>query len=106
MFTGGYEFVPRPEGGYAHRRSVRWLWIDRDGVSVSEIYTRKFSQKSIYGIDVVELNVPALERYMNSQQNEGPSEPEPFVLIIDEINRANISKVCKRRLDRTFQALT
>ena len=92
-FTGGYEFAPRPEGGYAHRRAVRWLWIDRDGVPVGEIYSRRFSQKSIYALYDAELNVPALERYMNSQQSEGLSEPEPFVLIIDEINRANISKV-------------
>ena len=93
VFSGGYEFAPRPEGGDAHRRAVRWLWIDREGVPVGEIYSRTFSQKSIYALYDAELNVPALERYMNSQQNEGPSEPEPFVLIIDEINRANISKV-------------
>lgn len=92
-FTGGYEFAPRPGGGYAHRRAVRWLWIDREGVPVGEIYSRRFSMKSIYLLYDAELNVPALERYMNSQQHEGPSDPEPFVLIIDEINRANISKV-------------
>ena len=92
-FTGDYEFHPRPEGGYAHRRSVRWHWTDRGGVPVSEIYTRRFMQKSIYLLYDTELNIPALERYLNSQQTEGPAEPEPFVLIIDEINRANISKV-------------
>ena len=98
-FTGGYEFNPRPEGGYAHRRSVRWLWVDRQGVSVSEIYTLSFTMKSIYRIynnerpDDSELNIPALERYLNSQRGDGPTDPEPFVLIIDEINRANISKV-------------
>ena len=92
-FTGDYEFHPRPEGGYAHRRAVRWLWVDREGVPVSEIYTRRFMQKSIYLLYDSELNIPALERYLNSQQADGPGEPEPFVLIIDEINRANISKV-------------
>ena len=92
-FTGDYEFHPRPEGGYAHRRSVRWHWTDREGVSVSEIYTRRFMQKSIYVLDDTELNIPALERYLNSQQTAKPAEPERFVLIIDEINRANISKV-------------
>lgn len=92
-FAGGYEFQPRPEGGYAHRRAVRWHWTAREGVAVSEIYTRKFTQKSIYMLYDSELNLPALERYINSQQAEGPAEPEPFVLIIDEINRANISKV-------------
>ena len=92
-FTGDYEFHSRPEGGYAHRRPVRWHWVDREGVSVGEIYTRRFSQKSIYQLFGSELNVPSLERYLNSQQTDGPAEPESFVLIIDEINRANISKV-------------
>lgn len=92
-FTGDYEFHPRPEGDYGHRRAVRWLWVDQEGVPVEEIYARRFAQKSIYMLYDRELNVPALERYMNSQTAEGQTDPEPFVLIIDEINRANISKV-------------
>lgn len=92
-FVGDYEFKPRPEGGYAHRRAVRWLWVDRDGVAVSEIYSRGFMQQSIYLLYDSELNIPALERYMNSQRSDGGDEPDQFVLIIDEINRANISKV-------------
>lgn len=50
-------------------------------------------QQSIYLLYDSELNIPALERYMNSQRNDGGEEPDQFVLIIDEINRANISKV-------------
>ena len=92
-FVGDYEFKPRPEGDYGHRRAVRWLWVDRDGVPVSEIYSRSFMQQSIYLLYDSELNIPALERYMNSQRGDGGGEPDQFVLIIDEINRANISKV-------------
>ena len=92
-FTEGYEFHPRPEGGYAHRRAVHWHWTDREGVAVSEIYTRQFGRQTIYKLVDSEINTPALERYINSQQANAPAEPEPFVLIIDEINRANISKV-------------
>ena len=93
--TGGYEFHPRPEGDYAHRRKVKWLWIDREGVPVSEIYKRKFSMRTIYELTPAELNMPALERYINSQQStkQASAAPDDFVLIIDEINRANISKV-------------
>ena len=92
-FTGDYEFHPREEGGYAHRRRVQWRWVDPDGVPVNEIYTRSFARKSIYRLSENELSIPALERYLNSQQSDGKEEPDPFVLIIDEINRANISKV-------------
>jgi 5-methylcytosine-specific restriction protein B len=91
--TGGYQFAPREGGDYGHRRAVRWLWIDRAGVPVSEIYARNFMQKSIYLLTDADLNLPALERYIASQQHAGTGAPEPFVLIIDEINRANISKV-------------
>jgi 5-methylcytosine-specific restriction enzyme B len=90
---GEYQFVPRDGGDYGHRRAVRWLWIDRAGVPVNEIYALNFSQKSIYLLNDADLNVPALERYIASQQDTNTGVREPFVLIIDEINRANISKV-------------
>ncbi len=91
--AGDYQFVPRDSGTYGHRRAVRWLWVDRAGVPVSEIYARNFTMKSIYQLTDADLKVPALERYIASQQDTGTGAPESFVLIIDEINRANISKV-------------
>jgi 5-methylcytosine-specific restriction protein B len=93
IVTGNYEFVPRESGDYCHRRAVRWLWHDRSGVPVDEIYARGFSMRSIYLLTHSDLNIPALERYIASQQPNVGNAPEPFVLIIDEINRANISKV-------------
>jgi 5-methylcytosine-specific restriction protein B len=93
VVTGDYQFAPREGGVYGHRRLMNWLWVDRAGVPVSEIYARSFSQKSIYLLSRIDLNVPALERYIASQQDAGSGAPEPFVLIVDEINRANISKV-------------
>ena len=91
--TGDYEYSPRPEGVMCHRRHVNWLWVDADGVPAKEIYQNNFTQATIYRLKKDSLNIPALERYMNSGRSNGPAEPESFVLIIDEINRANISKV-------------
>lgn len=96
VVTGGYEFHPHKEGEYAHRRAVRWLWVDPQGTPVAEIYRRDFSMRTIYALAKEDLDIPALERYMNSarpQAEGGQAAPQPFVLIIDEINRANISKV-------------
>ncbi len=93
LVAGKYEYAPRESGEYCHRRAVRWLWHDRAGAPVEEIYARGFSMRSIYLLTHADLNIPALERYMASQQPSGGSGPESFVLIIDEINRANISKV-------------
>jgi hypothetical protein len=93
--TGSYEYHPRPEGNYGHRRAVRWLWHDAAGVPVAEIYDGNFTMRSLYLLKKERLNVPALERYMNSANKEADTDAgrEAFVLVIDEINRANISKV-------------
>ncbi|MGD9812168.1 MAG: AAA family ATPase [Sphingobium sp.] len=93
--TGPYEYHSRPEGSYGHRRAVRWLWHDAAGVPVTEIYDGNFTMRSLYSLRKERLNIPALERYMNSANKEADAnaEREAFVLILDEINRANISKV-------------
>lgn len=93
--TGPYEYHPRPYGTFGHRRAVRWLWHDVAGVPVTEIYDGNFTMRSLYWLNKDRLNIPALERLMNSANKEldHEVEREAFVLIIDEINRANISKV-------------
>lgn len=93
LVEGPYEYAPRGDGHYSHRRKVRWLWSDEDGVRVAEINTKRLSIETIYRLNRENLNIPALERYANSQHRTGSGTPEPFVLVIDEINRANISKV-------------
>ena len=90
--TGDYKYET-DSNEYPHRRSVRWLWSDNRGVSVSEIYSRRFSPKLISGLSESDLKISALEWYLNILPPGDKAEPEPFVLIIDEINRANISKV-------------
>ncbi len=93
IVTGEYEYKPRPEGNYSHRRAVDWLWHDAKGIPVDEVYDGNFTMRSLYQLKRHRLNVPALERLMNSSNLGEEQEREPFVLIIDEINRANISKV-------------
>ncbi len=92
-FIGDYEFRPRPEGDYHHRRAVRWLWVNKEGVNVRDIFLHDFKRKTLYPLSLDKANVPVLEGYLNRRQADAPSEPDSFVLIIDEINRANISKV-------------
>lgn len=93
IVTGEYEYKPRPEGNYSHRRAVDWLWHDAKGIPTEEVYAGNFTMRSLYQLKRHRLNVPALERLMNSSNFGEEQEREPFVLIIDEINRANISKV-------------
>jgi 5-methylcytosine-specific restriction protein B len=92
--TGEYEFQER-EGtmDYCHRRSVEWLWTSADGLNVHDFYDDRFVQRTLYSLNTSRLKGSAVERFMNTQSRTSETRPESHVLIIDEINRANISKV-------------
>lgn len=94
IVEGEYEYAPRPDGAYCHRRRVSWLWSNKDGLDVGELYPPKFIQKTIYRLKDAELNRPLLARLIASADGVKFGERiRQYVLIIDEINRANISKV-------------
>ncbi|KQY75349.1 AAA family ATPase [Brevundimonas sp. Root1423] len=93
--TGEYVFAPVERSEYNHRRSVRWLWHGNEPLPRELIYGRGFSQVSIYNLDPEQIAWPALEQIIagGGEAASIGTAPEPYVLIIDEINRANISKV-------------
>ena len=90
--TGPYSYVLRDDGGYSHRRAVHWYWHDAEnGMPISEINDRSLSQKTIYELGKSRVRFERLQRYLG--HGEGLEHRRPHVLVIDEINRANVSKV-------------
>lgn len=86
--------APRDGGRYSHRRKVRWLWSDPNGRKASDITPVKFARKTIYPLRQNDLDLGAISALIGQGGGEvTPTEPLPHVLIIDEINRANVSKV-------------
>ena len=104
--TGEYEYRRREEPGYRHYRSVKWHWFDSNGVDIEKIRKKKiFGRKAFYELkkdewylkgieDVVNLlKGRKLDKNKNTKNAANIRDENSFVLIIDEINRANISKV-------------
>ncbi|MBB3981158.1 DNA polymerase III delta prime subunit [Sphingobium fontiphilum] len=93
--TGPYQYDPGPDGEYNHRRSVRWLWHSSDSLPRERIYRKSLSQVSAYQMRSAFVEWEALGQIISSSGDAVATsgEPEPYVLIIDEINRANVSKV-------------
>ncbi|MGM0511778.1 MAG: AAA family ATPase [Pseudomonadota bacterium] len=96
--TGDYYFVSEAEGYYAHRRPVRWLLTLDDPLPLDTIIDGNFTMRTLYSLPTSRVNLPALGRLLSNTENQAndsdvEGQPEQFVLIIDEINRANISKV-------------
>lgn len=87
--TGPYLYLPQ-ERRYRHRRKVRWLWTSADRVPVEAISTKRLSQQTIYLIDQAAVKWAALQELLSPKRKDGLAPN--CVLVIDEINRANLAK--------------
>ncbi|MDZ4392973.1 AAA family ATPase [Cypionkella sp.] len=92
--SGAYEFLAE-EDEFPHARRVEWIWSDADGADRSAFYPEKFSSfQPIYKLDDASIDWDGLESIVYNRDALPPTAgARDFVLIIDEINRANISKV-------------
>ncbi len=92
--TGDYYFVLSEDDTYNHRRKIRWLLTPEEPLPLDTIIDGKFTMRTLYEIPEKRIRREALTRLLGGlNEAAGPTRPDQFVLIIDEINRANISKV-------------
>jgi hypothetical protein len=88
--VGPYEFVGDADP-FKHRRRVRWLKVFNAPLSRDLIFDRDFRPKSIYEMSRSGVRLEALQGLIGRETSE--ESEKPYVLVIDEINRANVSKV-------------
>jgi 5-methylcytosine-specific restriction protein B len=91
--VGDYYFDPDAPY-HPHRRRMEWLWRDDAGIDRSRFYPNGFRRHSVYKLNQSLIDWDALEdiAFENGVSRSGQAGRD-YVLIIDEINRANISKV-------------
>lgn len=91
--TGEYEYNNKTEIWYNHMREVEWLFTNEE-IPIEEIYDRGLSQMSIYKMDESGIKK---DFFVNQSaalvEDKGNKTPDNFVLIIDEINRGNVSSI-------------
>ena len=87
--TGEYEFVD--DAPFHQIRPVKWLAVFEPAKPVGEIFHKGFSMQTLYKLSAGGLNFDKLDALLSAEVDEPVTQPH--VLIIDEINRANISKV-------------
>jgi 5-methylcytosine-specific restriction enzyme B len=93
---GPYQYDPSREDGYPHRRNVEWRRVFESPMPAEKLLTVDLNRRTIYELSKDNIQWASIGKLL---LGANPSEPpitsgvKQFVLIIDEINRANISKV-------------
>lgn len=102
VVTGGYRHLPRDDGEehYVQARPVRWLRQYDPPRPYADLMENRFSQMTIYELRPGSINLDRLTALLAPSHQPlmgdhiaDPDEPEPRVLVIDEINRGNVSRI-------------
>jgi 5-methylcytosine-specific restriction protein B len=86
--TGDYFYEPNAQ--YEQRRAVKWLWTSAESLPVELLFSKRLSQMSIYLMDQDAVKWDALQELLSPKRTSGVAPN--CVLVIDEINRANLAK--------------
>ncbi|WNQ12214.1 AAA family ATPase [Paenibacillus aurantius] len=92
--TGDYSYVADSPIAYHQFREVQWLFEDNEVLlPVQSILRDKvFSQQTVYMFNSQDLNMESIQNIISGDQaHQGKNQN--YVLIIDEINRGNVSKI-------------
>lgn len=92
---GDYTYISESEIAYKHFRNVEWLYAG-DSIDVSKILKNKiFSQQCIYNLNKQDINIDDVRSRVGNKEaiDDLADVNNNYVLIIDEINRGNISKI-------------
>lgn len=89
LVVGDYKFDDSAEIRYCQFRDVKWLYAG-DDIPADKFVFKKLSQQSIYQFDKQDLNIEFIQNMLNTDEKK---DVKKYVLIIDEINRGNISDV-------------
>ncbi|WKG33412.1 AAA family ATPase [Priestia aryabhattai] len=94
VITGHYEYDPHYEK-YPRTRKVKWIKTDIDE-NVFELNKQtKLDRKTVYPLRKMDLRkvTSLIEKHVQSHKISVEEYQNPYVFIIDEINRGNISKI-------------
>lgn len=88
--TGEYEFRTSTDIRYTHFRKVEWVFSNVE-IPVAEFYKNKLQQQTIYKLRSEDIIPDFFVR--KSKTVESHFSQKNFVLVIDEINRGNVSSI-------------
>ena len=91
--TGEYSVLAVEDDApdYVQKRAVKWLNIFKPSLSVEHLFNKVLSQQTIYNLANA-INLQKLKNILTTKVEVDASQ-QNFVLIIDEINRGNISRI-------------
>jgi len=91
--TGDYKFLENQVStGYQQSRPVKWLRIYDNSLPKEKLFEKSLSQMSLYNLKDGTINRDKLKELLTVESNTDSLE-KPHLLIIDEINRGNISRI-------------